>query len=215
VDWHCHDVDFQLFFILRGALTIETQDREEVVLFSGGAGCVPRRYWHREYDFSDDCEIVMVSSPADLRTLTEPMPDSLSRTSGAIYTSGSPDEEVAESVGRAFSYRELGGGDVTEGRITTRVVRVRGHETEPRQHALVCRWTMILEGRCVIDSDDMHPIELGLHDSLTLGADQRVRQTAASGGYVALEISVQPEQKKSRSYESTDADSAHRCSVGD
>ena len=62
-DWHCHDLDFQLFVVLRGTIDLEIETGEQITLGSRGAGYQPPFLRNRE-KVSDDYEVLEITTPA-------------------------------------------------------------------------------------------------------------------------------------------------------
>jgi mannose-6-phosphate isomerase-like protein (cupin superfamily) len=63
--WHDHQDEDELFFIIRGSLTIRYRDREDVVLNAGDMHVVPRGVEHNPLA-EDECW-VMLFEPAETK----------------------------------------------------------------------------------------------------------------------------------------------------
>ncbi|POF34919.1 cupin domain-containing protein [Roseibium marinum] len=63
--WHDHENEDELFFIVKGSLTIRYRDREDVVLSTGDMHVVPRGVEHNPIA-EDECW-VMLFEPAETR----------------------------------------------------------------------------------------------------------------------------------------------------
>ncbi|MBT6544091.1 MAG: cupin domain-containing protein, partial [Rhodobacteraceae bacterium] len=53
-DWHVHDLDFQMIYILQGWVTFEYEGQGEMTFRSGSAALQPPGIRHREIRHSDD-----------------------------------------------------------------------------------------------------------------------------------------------------------------
>ena len=66
--WHWHELDFQLVWIVRGWVRFEYEDIGEVMLVAGTSVIQPPRVRHRELAHSDDLELVEITAPAQFET---------------------------------------------------------------------------------------------------------------------------------------------------
>ena len=67
--WHSHDEEDELFFILKGTLTIEMEDRV-VVLREGETFVVPKGVRHNPIA-QDECHIMLIERKSTLHTGSE------------------------------------------------------------------------------------------------------------------------------------------------
>ena len=67
--WHSHDNEDELFYILKGSLTIEMDDRT-VVLHEGEAFVVPKGVRHNPVAV-EECHIMLIERKSTLHTGTE------------------------------------------------------------------------------------------------------------------------------------------------
>ncbi|WP_426164912.1 cupin domain-containing protein [Pseudoduganella sp. R-34] len=67
--WHSHDNEDELFYILKGSLTIEMEDRT-VVLREGEAFVVPKGVRHNPVAV-EECHIMLIERKSTLHTGTE------------------------------------------------------------------------------------------------------------------------------------------------
>lgn len=71
--WHTHDLDFQMVYILKGWVTFEYEGQGEITLREGSCVLQPPGIKHREVTHSDDLELIEICSPASFETeMTEP-----------------------------------------------------------------------------------------------------------------------------------------------
>lgn len=67
--WHSHEYEDELFYILKGSLTIEMEDRT-VVLHEGDAFVVPKGVRHNPIA-DDECHIMLIERKSTLHTGNE------------------------------------------------------------------------------------------------------------------------------------------------
>ena len=67
--WHSHEHEDELFYILKGSLTIEMEDRT-VVLHEGDAFVVPKGVRHNPIA-DDECHLMLIERKSTLHTGTE------------------------------------------------------------------------------------------------------------------------------------------------
>jgi len=65
---HYHDVNLQLIYVLKGWIKGE-YDGEVVTMHAGAAWLQPPRIKHTVLDYSDDCELLEIITPADFKTV--------------------------------------------------------------------------------------------------------------------------------------------------
>ena len=67
-EWHRHDLDFQMVYVLRGWVRFEYEGVGEVLLRRGSCVHQPAGIRHREVEHSDDLEMLEITSPAEFGT---------------------------------------------------------------------------------------------------------------------------------------------------
>ena len=67
-EWHTHELDFQMIFILRGWVVFEYEGQGETILRAGSSALQPPGIRHRELRHSDDMELIEIVSPAEFPT---------------------------------------------------------------------------------------------------------------------------------------------------
>lgn len=67
-EWHTHDVEFQMIYVLKGWIVTEIAGRKPEKMQVGSAWLQPPNIKHRVMDYSDDCEVLEVVLPADFET---------------------------------------------------------------------------------------------------------------------------------------------------
>tara|TARA_A100001011_G_C14041339_1_gene727922 strand:+ start:369 stop:782 length:414 start_codon:yes stop_codon:yes gene_type:complete len=73
-NWHAHDLDFQMIYILKGWVIFEYEGKGEVTFRSGSAALQPPGILHREIRHSDDLELIEITSPANFGTKSDGAP---------------------------------------------------------------------------------------------------------------------------------------------
>jgi len=66
--WHTHDVQFQMIFVLKGWIETEMEGHPAERMRTGSAWLQPPGIRHRVVDYSDGCEVLEVVLPANFRT---------------------------------------------------------------------------------------------------------------------------------------------------
>jgi len=66
--WHTHDLDFQMVYILKGWVVFEYEGQGEITLREGSSVLQPPGIKHREVTHSDDLELIEICSPASFET---------------------------------------------------------------------------------------------------------------------------------------------------
>jgi quercetin dioxygenase-like cupin family protein len=66
---HCHDVQFQMVYVLKGWIRTELEGEGAHVMRAGSAWLQPPRIAHKVLDYSDDCEVLEIVLPADFETV--------------------------------------------------------------------------------------------------------------------------------------------------
>ena len=66
--WHTHDVQFQMIYVLKGWIVSEMEGRKPEKMSVGSAWLQPPNIKHRVTDYSDDCEVLEIVLPADFKT---------------------------------------------------------------------------------------------------------------------------------------------------
>ncbi len=67
-EWHLHELDFQMFYVLKGWVEFEYEDIGFARCEAGTSVYQPPRIRHRELRHSDDVEILEITSPAEFVT---------------------------------------------------------------------------------------------------------------------------------------------------
>ncbi len=77
--WHCHHLDLQFVYVLRGWLRLKVQGMADMLINEGDALILPGGLPHDETSFSDDYEVLHILVPPKYDTEILGAPDSESR----------------------------------------------------------------------------------------------------------------------------------------
>ena len=66
--WHYHELDFQMYYVLRGSLRTLVEGQGELTFKAGDSWLQPPRTRHNVVYFSEDLELLEVIGPADFAT---------------------------------------------------------------------------------------------------------------------------------------------------
>ena len=66
--WHTHNLEFQMVYILKGWVKFEYEEEGEITLREGSSVLQPPGIKHREVSHSDDLELIEICSPAEFET---------------------------------------------------------------------------------------------------------------------------------------------------
>lgn len=66
--YHRHDLDFQMFYVLKGTVKFRYEGEGEFDLVAGDCVHQPPGIRHELMSCSDDCELLEITSPADFGT---------------------------------------------------------------------------------------------------------------------------------------------------
>jgi len=66
--WHLHELDFQMVYILKGWVKFEYEGHGEITLRPGSATLQPSGIRHREISHGDDLELIEICSPGEFET---------------------------------------------------------------------------------------------------------------------------------------------------
>ena len=92
--WHCHDLEFQFVYVLAGFVEFTAAGHGEVRLEAGDCAHIPPFTMHDETAFSEDFEVLEVTMPAAVETLTKPPADAGAGSSRFVADHLGPDSFV-------------------------------------------------------------------------------------------------------------------------
>ncbi|HEY7609426.1 MAG TPA: cupin domain-containing protein [Alphaproteobacteria bacterium] len=193
--WHCHDLDFQLVYVLAGYVRFTTADKQDVRLAAGDCAHLPPFMMHDETEWGPGFEVLEITAPAAVATLRarpEPAPD---RGPSRFAVSRYREQDFIRGVGpRAFlEYRDLGLTAATGRRVQAQVVRTNGpcdHSTGWHYHTLDFQFVYVLDGWATTDIEGHGSFKIERGDAMTVPARRRHDVTGFSGDFTVLEINV-------------------------
>jgi hypothetical protein len=174
-DWHVHDLDFQLLFVLRGTLRLETETGDVALLEPGDAACMPGLHRHKQ-ELSTDMEVVEIISPGVLTTISGWDAELPGRVAGfdperRITFSREGDEGWRPVEGTGFRVRDLGAAAATWGVVELELVRFAdaGHGGALRSvFPTDADWMLVTDGSAHTLSSDGRSRQLGTMDAVCL-----------------------------------------------
>jgi quercetin dioxygenase-like cupin family protein len=196
--WHCHDLEFELFYVLQGTVKVETANGDHYLLGPGAtmestAGC-----WRNMREISSDFECLQICAPArrDVTSADQP-PEAEAPQSAPVFTFDTDEAYVTGAGPRTFfRYRDLGTAASTDGRIHVHVVRANapGAGTGWHYHTMA-QWFLVLGGRGHIRFEDHPDQPLGYLDAMCIGRGPSMRHNVGpiDGDYGVIEICVPSE----------------------
>lgn len=193
--WHCHDLDFQYVYILNGYVRFEAEGQGEIVLRTGDGVHLPPFTMHDETEFSDDFEVLEITMPADVKTLTEKPQVRGSRPQSRFATSYLRCDSFVTGAGpRDFlAYRDFGVAAATANRVGLHALRANGTADAGacwHYHTLDAQIVYLLSGGCRAELEDYGAFELRAGDALSIPSGHRHSLSGFSEDFEMLELIV-------------------------
>ena len=198
--WHCHDLDFQLVFVLKGYVKFTTQDGETVTLKAGDCAHLPGLYRHDEFEFAPDFEVLEITAPADVTTLAgnAPVPPRGADMPGRVSVfAASYDSADAYKVGdgprRFLAYRDAAATAATGRRVNVNVVRnskAGDSSTGWHYHSLACQFIFVLKGWSRVEVEGEGEFTVRAGDSMTIPGGLKHDVTGFSEDFTVLELNI-------------------------
>lgn len=198
--WHCHDLDFQFVYVLKGYVTFVTEDGETVTLRAGDCAHLPALYRHDEIAFAPDFEVVEITAPADVRTIPGregPLPARSEPPERVSEFAASYDRPEAYKVGdgpRQFlAYRDAGVTSATGRRVNINIVRnskAGDKSTGWHYHTLACQFVYVLKGWSRVEVEGQGEFTIHPGDAMTLPRGLKHDVTGFSGDFTVLELNI-------------------------
>ncbi len=82
--WHKHNLDFQMYYVLRGWVKFHYEGVGEVIAEAGSCVHQPPGIRHAELDHSDDLELIEITLPADFETVETEAPEAAKQGEPAL-----------------------------------------------------------------------------------------------------------------------------------
>ena len=196
--WHVHKLDLQFILILKGWVKIRNDSGFDGVLGPMTAGFQPALYRHHEYAFSEDFEILEVTSPAVFETMPLDGVSAQLPHDGPKYPHAYYDVDRQEAWSQCsapregFLRRELGIGSLTSGKLDAHLIRAappQGFASQRNKHS-VNHWLYVLGGEVHINMDRHGTFAMKEGDAITIPAGAEYEASGFSGDYLALVVQV-------------------------
>ncbi len=198
--WHCHELDFQFVFVLKGYVTFITEDGETVTLRAGDCAHLPALYRHDEIEFASDFEVVEITAPADVRTIPgrdAPLPprnDAMGRVSRFAASYDRPEAyKVGDGPRQFLAYRDAAVTDATGRRVNINVVRnskAGDKSTGWHYHTLACQFVYVLKGWSRVEVEGQGEFTIHAGDAMTLPHKLKHDVTGFSADFTVLELNI-------------------------
>ena len=197
--WHCHDLDFQLVYVLKGHVRFHTEAGETVTLRAGDCAHLPPFYRHDEFEFSSDFEVVEITAPAEVKTIHGNAP--IAARAGAPgrvarFAAGYDTPEaykVGDGPRRFLAYRDPGVTAATGRRVNVNIVRnsVAGDaSTGWHYHTLACQFVFVLRGWSRVEVEGQGEFTIRPGDAMTLPYKLKHDVTGFSADFAVLELNI-------------------------
>jgi quercetin dioxygenase-like cupin family protein len=183
-----HDLDFQFLYVLKGAVTIESDAGGRHTLRAGSAALHSRLPRYAESGHSADFEVIEITAPAPGNEKSR-----AGATPRARYLHLTPKSfVVGAGPRRYFAYRDLETADFTERRIHLHVVKAM--EPMPggtgwHNHTM-SQLFVVLQGWAVLRVEGQGERKMHAGDAMCLTAGMRHDVPAYSADYQVLEMCV-------------------------
>ena len=198
--WHCHDLDFQFVYVLKGQVRFRTQDGESITLGPGDCAHLPGLYRHDEFAFTPDFEVLEIIAPADVTTIVgvdAPLPQrpvSAGRVSTFSVSYDAPDAyKVGDGPRRFLAYRDAAATAATGRRVNVNLVRnsVAGDSsTGWHYHTLSCQFVFVLAGWARVEVEGRGEFTIRALDAMTIPHGLKHDVTGFSADFTVLELNI-------------------------
>jgi quercetin dioxygenase-like cupin family protein len=196
--WHCHDLDFQFVYVLKGEVAFTAQGWGDVVLKAGDCVHIPPLTMHDETAFSSDFEVLEITMPAQVTTLTEKPADRGGRADTTMVVSHLGEDSFKRGTGpREFlHYRDFGLTQATGGMVQAQVVRTDGPcdaSTGWHYHELDIQFVFLLNGWVKTEIEGLGEFRMETGDAMIIPSRHKHDVTGFSDDFEVFEINVPAE----------------------
>lgn len=198
--WHCHDLDFQFVFVLKGYVKFVTEDGELVHLEAGDCAHLPAFYRHDEIEFAPDFEVIEITAPADVTTIAgrdAPLPQRPAMPGRVSTFAASYEGPEAYKVGdgprRFLAYRDAAATNATGRRVNINVVqnsKAGDSSTGWHYHTLACQFVFVLAGWSRVEVEGQGEFTIRPGDAMTLPHKLKHDVTGFSADFKVLELNI-------------------------
>ncbi|MGE0734958.1 MAG: cupin domain-containing protein [Alphaproteobacteria bacterium] len=198
--WHCHDLDFQFVFVLKGYVKFITEDGATITLRAGDGAHLPPFYRHDEIEFSSDFEVIEIVAPSDVRTIVgrdAALPVRPTRPNRVAKFAASYDKPEAYKVGdgprKFLAYRDVAATEATGRRVNINVVRnskAGDSSTGWHYHSLACQFIYVLKGWSRVEIENEGEFTIRAGESMTIPPKLKHDVTGFSADFTVLELNI-------------------------
>ena len=198
--WHCHDLDFQFVFCVKGFVQFVAEDGTKATLRPGDGTCIPPLFRHNETELSADCELLQITAPADYDTIAGEGPSGRTRPARPgridrfVVDKDSPEAYKVGDGPRSFlAYRDAGVTDATGRRVNINIVRMsesRDASTGWHYHTLSCQFVFVLKGWTKVAVEGHGIFTLHAGDAMTIPHGMRHDVPGFSSDFTVLELNM-------------------------
>lgn len=198
--WHCHDLDFQYLYVLKGHVKYLTEDGGTITMRAGDGAHLPGLFRHDEFEFAPDFEVIQITAPGDVNTLSgrdAPLPPAQGksgRVSEFVVSYDSPQAyKVGDGPRRFLAYRDAAATAATGRRVNVNVVRnsrAGDRSTGWHYHSLACQFLFVLTGWSRVEVEREGEFTLHAGDCMTLPGGLKHDVTGFSEDFTVLELNI-------------------------
>lgn len=198
--WHCHDLDFQYLYVLKGHVSYLTEDGQTITMQAGDGAHLPGLFRHDEFAFAPDFEVIQITAPCDVRTIAGfdanlPAPrGTAGRVSAFVVSYDAPEAyRVGEGPRRFLAYRDAAATQATGRRVNVNVVRnsrAGDSSTGWHYHSLACQFLFVLQGWSRVEIEGEGEFRIHAGDCMTLPGGLKHDVTGFSEDFTVLELNI-------------------------
>ncbi|MCG7336193.1 cupin domain-containing protein [Sporosarcina sp. ACRSM] len=199
-EWQADDVDFNMFYVIKGSVQIEFEDGSSHELVADSSAVLPALYRYRFTKISDDFEALHFFAP-DAYDIVWGKDTALPERVKTLNPNRSPgishEEEEAweDGLREFFEYRDLGTLEKTDGRLYVHVIRTTGQPYEEGTGWHYHSWAQcffVLDGHADLRVETGARIALSAGDACCIGSGPTNRHFVdrATADYKLVELCV-------------------------
>ena len=193
--WHCHDLDFQFVYVLDGHVAFSAEGWGDVVLKAGDCAHIPPLTMHDETEFSPNFQVLEITMPAKVETLTEKPASRNGRpdTKMVVDYLGADSFVRGEGPRNFLEYRSLGLEEATDRQVQAQIVRTNGAcdaSTGWHFHELDIQFVFVLGGWVVTELEGLGEFRMVAGDAILVPSRHKHDVTAFSEDFEVFELNV-------------------------
>jgi quercetin dioxygenase-like cupin family protein len=196
--WHCHPLDFQFFYVLKGSIRMLTTGGGDVTLGPASAAYHPPFFLHNEVEYSNSFEVIHITAPPIVTTIEGRKALSAAtrqrRWEPVYFPADSARWTSHAGSGSLFQYRDLPTGGPMARRVHMRVARA----TKPSRAGIGYEdlmnlgWFVVLAGSAAVQIEGASLRLIHPGDALSVGSEPASRNslTRVSSDFTALQMTT-------------------------